>query len=104
MGASRAQPVFTISTLSPRPANAGKPVADDQDALSLGSRRNAHFFRWIFGQSPLAMRRQVWSAVQPDRGVPSGSLPALRDANLIVTQEPATLQGDAFREFLTEHR
>src|ERR1700722_12011483 len=38
--------------------------------------------------------------------VPSGSLPALSDADLVITQEPATLQGDApsFREFLAEHR
>ena len=52
-----------------------------------------------------AMRRQVRRAVQLGRKVPSGSLPALRDADLIVTQEPATLQGNApsFREFLAEH-
>jgi hypothetical protein len=40
-------------------------------------------------------RRQVWRAVQPDRDVPSRSLPALRDADLIVTHKPATLLGDA---------
>jgi len=60
----------------------------------------------VFRQSPQAMRRQVRRAVQLGRKVPSGSLPALRDADLIVTQEPATLQGNApsFREFLAEHR
>ena len=33
-------------------------------------------------------------------------LPALRDADLMVTQEPSTLQGNApsFREFLAEYR
>jgi hypothetical protein len=44
--------------------------------------------------------------VQLGSDVPSGSLPALRDADLVVTQEFATLQGNApsFREFLDEHR
>ena len=60
----------------------------------------------VYGLPPQAMRRQVRRAVQLGRDVPSGSLPALRDADLIVTQEPATLQGNApsFREFLAEHR
>jgi hypothetical protein len=58
------------------------------------------------GLPPQAMRRQVRRDTQLARDVPSGSLPALRDADLVVTQEPATLQGDApsFREFLAEHR
>ncbi|MEH2480089.1 transcriptional regulator GlxA family with amidase domain [Nitrobacteraceae bacterium AZCC 2146] len=59
-----------------------------------------------FGLPPQAMRRQARRDAQPACDVPSGSLPALRDADLVVTQEPATLQGDApsFREFLAEHR
>src|SRR5260370_39349858 len=41
---------------------------------------------------PQAMRRQVRRDAQLARDVPSGSLPALRDADLVITQEPATLQ------------
>ncbi len=60
----------------------------------------------VFGLPAQAVRRQVRRAAQLGRDVPSGSLPALRDADLMVTQEPATLQGNApsFREFLAEHR
>ena len=60
----------------------------------------------VFGLPPQAMRRQVRRDAQPARDVPTGTLPALRDADLMVGREPATLQGDApsFREFLTEHR
>jgi transcriptional regulator GlxA family with amidase domain len=60
----------------------------------------------IFGLPPQAMRRQARRDVQRGRDVPSGTLPALRDADLMVGQVPATLQGDApsFREFLAEHR
>jgi AraC-like DNA-binding protein len=45
-----------------------------------------------FGLPPQAMRRQVRRDAQLARDVPSGSLPALRDADLVVTQKPATLQ------------
>lgn len=60
----------------------------------------------VFGLPPQAMRRQVRRDAQLGRDVPLGSLPALRDADLMVGQEPATLQGNApsFREFLAEHR
>jgi transcriptional regulator GlxA family with amidase domain len=60
----------------------------------------------VFGLPPQAMRRQARTDAQLGRDVPSGTLPALRDADLMVGQEPATLQGDAssFREFLAEHR
>src|ERR1700675_1008292 len=60
----------------------------------------------VFGLPPQAMRRQVRRVAQLGRDVPLGSLPALRDADLMVGQEPATLQGNApsFREFLAEHR
>jgi transcriptional regulator GlxA family with amidase domain len=59
-----------------------------------------------FGLPPQAMRRQTRREAQLLHDIPSGSLPALRDADLVVTQQPATLQGDApsFREFLAEHR
>ena len=46
----------------------------------------------IFGMPPQAMRRQVRRDAQLARDVPSGSLPALGDADLVVTQESATLQ------------
>ena len=46
----------------------------------------------VFGLPPQAMRRQVRRDAQLARDVPSGSLPALRDADLVITQEPATLQ------------
>jgi transcriptional regulator GlxA family with amidase domain len=57
----------------------------------------------VFGLPPQAMRRQARRDAQLGREVPLGTLPALRDADLMV---PATLQGDApsFREFLAEHR
>ena len=60
----------------------------------------------VFGLPPQAMRRQVRRDAQLARDIPTGTLPALRDADLMVGREPATLQGDApsFREFLTEHR
>ena len=60
----------------------------------------------VFGLPPQAMRRQVRKDAQLARHVPSGSLPALLDADLVGAQEPATLQGNApsFREFLAEHR
>jgi hypothetical protein len=60
----------------------------------------------VFGLPPQAMRRQARKDAQLGRDVPLGTLPALRDADLIVGQKPATLQGDApsFREFLAEHR
>jgi transcriptional regulator GlxA family with amidase domain len=60
----------------------------------------------VFDLPPQAMRRQARKDAQLARDVPSGSLPALRDADLVVTREPATLQGDApsFREFFAEHR
>src|SRR5712671_7157713 len=60
----------------------------------------------VFGLPPQAMRRQVRKDAQLARDVPSGSLPALLDADLVGAQEPATLQGNApsFREFLAEHR
>jgi transcriptional regulator GlxA family with amidase domain len=53
-----------------------------------------------FGRPPQAMRRRIR---QPDRDVPSDSLPALRDAD--IGREPIT-QGNAapFQEFPTEHR
>jgi AraC-like DNA-binding protein len=76
-----------------------------QTGFADGERMRRAFVR-VFGQPPQAMRRQVRRDAQPARDVPTGSLPALRDADLVVTQEPATLQGDApsFREFLAEHR
>ena len=46
----------------------------------------------VFGLPPQAMRLQVRKDAQLARDVPSGSLPALGDADLVVTQEPATLQ------------
>lgn len=60
----------------------------------------------VFGLPPQAMRRQARTDAQLGHDAPSGTLPALRDADLMVDQEPATLQGDApsFREFLAEHR
>ena len=60
----------------------------------------------VIGLPPQAMRRQVRRDARLARNVPSGSLPALRDVDLVVSQESATLQGDApsFREFLAEHR
>jgi Helix-turn-helix domain len=60
----------------------------------------------VFDLPPQAMRRQARKDAQLARDVPSGSLPALRDADLVVTREPATLQGDApsFREVFAEHR
>jgi hypothetical protein len=63
-------------------------------------------FVCVFGLPPQVMRRQVRRDTQLARDVPPGSLPALRDADLALTQEPATLQSDAlsFRESLTEYR
>jgi transcriptional regulator GlxA family with amidase domain len=60
----------------------------------------------VFGLPPQAMRRQARTDAQLGHDAPSGTLPALGDADLMVDQEPATLQGDApsFREFLAEHR
>src|SRR5258707_1122707 len=60
----------------------------------------------MFGLPPQAMRRQARTDAQLGHDAPSGRLPALGDADLMVDQEPATLQGDApsFREFLAEHR
>ena len=49
----------------------------------------------VFGLTPQAMRRQVRRDAQLARNVPLGSWPALRDVDLVVTQESATLQGDA---------
>ena len=46
----------------------------------------------VFGLPPQAMRRQVRRDAQLARDVPSSSLPALGDSDLVVTQEPATLQ------------
>jgi hypothetical protein len=45
----------------------------------------------VFGLPPQAMRRRVRRDVQLGRDVPSGSLPALLDADLGVTQKPAIL-------------
>jgi transcriptional regulator GlxA family with amidase domain len=61
----------------------------------------------VFGLPPQTMRRHVRRGARLVRDVvPSGSLPALLDADLVIAQEPATLQGNApsFREFLAEHR
>src|SRR3984893_17377212 len=76
-----------------------------QTGFSDRERMRRAFVR-VFGLAPQAMRRQVRRDAQLGREVPSGSLPALRDADLMVGQEPATLQGNApsFREFLAEHR
>jgi transcriptional regulator GlxA family with amidase domain len=49
----------------------------------------------VFGVPPQAMRRQVRTAAQMGRDVPSGSLRALRDVDLMVSPESATLQGNA---------
>jgi transcriptional regulator GlxA family with amidase domain len=59
-----------------------------------------------FGVPPQAMRRQARKETQIANDIPSGSLPALRDADLVITKQPATLQGDApsFRDFLAEHK
>src|ERR1700756_551389 len=48
-----------------------------------------------FGLPPQAMRRRVRTARQLGRDVPSGSLRALRDADLMVSPNAATLQGSA---------
>jgi transcriptional regulator GlxA family with amidase domain len=48
-----------------------------------------------FGLPPQAMRRRVRTARQLGRDVPSGSLRALRDADLMVSPNAATLQGNA---------
>jgi transcriptional regulator GlxA family with amidase domain len=45
----------------------------------------------VFGLPPQAMRRQVRTAAQMGRDVPSGSLRALRDVDLMVSPESATL-------------
>jgi transcriptional regulator GlxA family with amidase domain len=60
----------------------------------------------VFGLPPQAVRRQVRSDGQSRHDAPSGSLPALRDVDLMVSHETATLQGNApsFREFIAEHR
>ena len=59
-----------------------------------------------FGVPPQAMRRQARKEMQVASDIPNGSLPALRDADLMTTKQPATLQGDApsFRDFLAEHK
>jgi hypothetical protein len=60
----------------------------------------------VFGLPPQAMRRQVRRGAQLAATSRRARCPALRDADLVVTQGSATLQGDApsFREFLAEHR
>ncbi|MGY3591394.1 transcriptional regulator GlxA family with amidase domain [Bradyrhizobium sp. USDA 4341] len=59
-----------------------------------------------FGVPPQAMRRQARKGMQGANDIPTGSLPALREADLMATKQPATLQGDApsFRDFLAEHK
>jgi transcriptional regulator GlxA family with amidase domain len=59
-----------------------------------------------FGVPPQAMRRRARKEMQGAGDIPTGSLPALREADLMATKQPATLQGDApsFRDFLAEHR
>jgi len=59
-----------------------------------------------FGVPPQAMRRQARKEMQGASDIPTGSLPALREADLMTTKQPATLQGDApsFRDFLAEHK
>jgi transcriptional regulator GlxA family with amidase domain len=59
-----------------------------------------------FGVPPQAMRRRARKEMQGSSDIPTGSLPALRDADLMTTKQPATLQGDApsFRDFLAEHK
>jgi transcriptional regulator GlxA family with amidase domain len=59
-----------------------------------------------FGVPPQAMRRQARKEMQGASDIPTGSLPALREADLMATKQPATLQGDApsFRDFLAEHK
>src|SRR5580692_11012961 len=49
----------------------------------------------VFGLPPQAMRRQVRRAAQLGRDVPSGSLRAARDVDLMVSPGSATLQGNA---------
>jgi hypothetical protein len=48
----------------------------------------------VFGQPPQAMRRQVRRSRQLGRDLPSGSLRTFRDADLMVSPEAATLQGN----------
>ena len=59
-----------------------------------------------FGVPPQAMRRQARQEMHGASDIPTGSLPALREADLMATKQPATLQGDApsFRDFLAEHK
>jgi len=59
-----------------------------------------------FGVPPQAMRRQARKEMQGASDIPTGTLPALREADLMTTKQPATLQGDApsFRDFLAEHK
>jgi AraC-like DNA-binding protein len=58
-----------------------------------------------FGVPPQALRRRARKEMQGASDIPTGSLPSLREADLMTTQQPATLQGDApsFRDFLAEH-
>jgi hypothetical protein len=62
-------------------------------------------FVCVFGLPPQAMRRQGGTRNWPATSR-RARCPALRDADLVVTQGSATPQGDApsFREFLAEHR
>jgi transcriptional regulator GlxA family with amidase domain len=53
--------------------------------------RTRRAFVRVFGLPPQAMRRQVRRDAQLARDVPPGSLPALLDADLGVTQKPAIL-------------
>jgi len=59
-----------------------------------------------FGVPPQAMRRQARQEMHGASDIPTGSLPALRETDLMATKQPATLQGDApsFRDFLAEHK
>jgi transcriptional regulator GlxA family with amidase domain len=59
-----------------------------------------------FGVPPQAMRRQARKQTRIANDIPSGSLPALRDADLVISRQPATLQGDApsFGDFIAEHK
>ncbi len=74
-----------------RRSNEPQPRQTLQTGFADRERMRQAFVR-VFGLPPQAMRRQVRRDAQLARDVPSGSLPALRDADLVITQEPATLQ------------
>jgi transcriptional regulator GlxA family with amidase domain len=72
------------------------PIETIAHQTGFGDReRMRRAFVRVFGQPPQAMRREARKDARLARDVPSSSLPALHDADLIVIQEPTTLQGHA---------